>query len=622
MTMKRLPIQTDSPFALIKRRGEGEVIALTGRIEKFDVLEQIPLSYGIDPRGEKFDTLSAVPFAQVKERGFEAIQDDARILTLIVEKQTSVPMSLLSRDLPEERIELDGDVRYHLQREEYERVIASVINEEIGNGEGANFVTPRIGNAKIKQMSPEKALTIFRRLIEDEFGSYWTFLYFTGEQYLIGATPERHLWVRDGKTRMNPISGTYRKKPEMSIEEFKKGLLGFLGDEKEVNELFMVVDEELKMMAQMCSKGGMIIGPLIKEMANLVHTEYLLSGESHLDVIELLKRSMFAATVTGSPVKNACRVIAKHEVFARRYYGSMLALIGRDTAGEPTLDGPITIRTVEIDLEGNACLKVGGTLVRDSIPSEEVEETEAKIKSLVSCLQGERRVRPKQYMAELQGDDDVEEVRQERNQHLSAFWFFKQSPEEDTVRKLQGKSVRIVDFEDDFCRMLGHMIRRMGVKVTFANHADSVQYSDEHDLVIVGPGPGNPVDHDCKKMIAGRQCVRSLLETQRPFLAVCLGHQFLCLELGLRIKRKVKPFQGTQETISFFGQPERVGFYNTFAGNDPGNRSDIEICSDEDSQEIHAIRGDHYFGIQFHPESILSKNGFVILQKIFTDLIG
>ena len=47
---------------------------------------------------------------------------------------------------------------------------------------------------------------------------------------------------------------------------------------------------------------------------------------------------MYAATVTGSPVENACRLIKKYETEGRGYYGAALALIGRDAEGHPTAD--------------------------------------------------------------------------------------------------------------------------------------------------------------------------------------------------------------------------------------------------------------------------------------------
>ena len=43
----------------------------------------------------------------------------------------------------------------------------------------------------------------------------------------------------------------------------------------------MVVDEELKMMCDICSEGGQILGPYLKPMTHLIHTEYILAGRTH-----------------------------------------------------------------------------------------------------------------------------------------------------------------------------------------------------------------------------------------------------------------------------------------------------------------------------------------------------
>ena len=75
----------------------------------------------------------------------------------------------------------------------------------------------------------------------------------------------------------------------------------------------MVVDEEMKMMSAVCPNGGRILGPFLKQMSRLSHTEYLLEGRTDLDVREVLRLTMFAPTVTGSPMENACAVIAEYE---------------------------------------------------------------------------------------------------------------------------------------------------------------------------------------------------------------------------------------------------------------------------------------------------------------------
>jgi phenazine biosynthesis protein phzE len=52
---------------------------------------------------------------------------------------------------------------------------------------------------------------------------------------------------------MNPISGTFRKAKYNNYSDFKENFVEFLKDQKETNELFMCVDEELKMMSKICS---------------------------------------------------------------------------------------------------------------------------------------------------------------------------------------------------------------------------------------------------------------------------------------------------------------------------------------------------------------------------------
>ena len=97
----------------------------------------------------------------------------------------------------------------------------------------------------------------------------------------------------------------------------------------------MVVDEELKMMCDICHEGGQVLGPFLKPMSRLVHTEYLLAGRTDRDPREVLRDTMFAATVTGSPVENACRLIKQYEAEGRGYYGAALAILGRDAPGRP-----------------------------------------------------------------------------------------------------------------------------------------------------------------------------------------------------------------------------------------------------------------------------------------------
>ena len=166
----------------------------------------------------------------------------------------------------------------------------------------------------------------------------------------------------------------------------RRELLEFLADEKEIYELFMVVDEELKQMCEICHEGGLVLGPYLKPMSHLVHTEYVLSGRTREDIRQVLRDTMFAATVTGSPVENACRLIAQYEPEGRGYYASVAALIGHDVDGVAMADAPILIRTADVDLAGNLVVTAGATLVRDSDPDYETQETWAKASGILSAF--------------------------------------------------------------------------------------------------------------------------------------------------------------------------------------------------------------------------------------------
>ncbi len=462
---------------------------------------------------------------------------------------------------------------------------------------------------------------MFKRLLERERGAYWTYVFFTGDRYLIGASPERHVSIHGGDVRMNPISGTFRIP---AGGDTKQQLLDFLADEKEVYELFMVVDEELKMMCDLCTEGGQVLGPFLKPMSRLVHTEYLLAGRTTKDPREVLRDTMYAATVTGSPVENACRLIKKYETEGRGYYGAALAVLGRDAVGGPVVDSPIVIRSADVGLDGSLKVTAGATLVRDSDPAYEVAETHAKAGGILSAfgLVPAAPV-PTTNVAELVNDEDVLLALNARNQRLSRFWLTDQGGSPPDPR-LRGLSAVVLDGEDDFVNMLRHVLRVLGMTSEVVRHEDyRPGVLDGYDLVIVGPGPGDPRDDTDPKMANLRAAVAELLAAERPFLSVCLGHQALCHTLGLDLAFKDIVFQGTQSPVSIAGRTERVGFYNTFVGRvgEAGLPAGVSVETDEASGDVHLLRGPHYRGIQFHAESILTEHGYDLLHELVVELL-
>ena len=625
-------LQGHEAWAIIRRStraGDRDTVGLVGgrRTEVASILD-VPLETGVPADGHIADRLVAIPFRQVAERGFEAHDDGTPLVVVDVETEQEFSVAEVVEAIEPVPVEFADRGGFETDDEEYGRLVKTIIEDEIGQGEGANLVIGRHYRATVADWGAATALTVFRRLLERERGAYWTFVFFTGDRYLIGASPERHVSVHGGDVRMNPISGTFRIPAAADGGSAREQLLDFLRDEKEIYELFMVVDEELKMMCDICSEGGQVLGPFLKPMSRLVHTEYLLAGRTDRDPREVLRDTMYAATVTGSPVENACRLIKQYETEGRGYYGAALAVLGRDAEGGPVVDSPIVIRTADVKPDGRLTVTAGATLVRDSDAAYEVAETHAKAGGILSAfgLVPPAPV-PDVDLAELVADEDVLLTLNARNRRLSRFWLTDQAGAPPDPR-LAGRSVVILDGEDDFVNMLRHVLGVLGMTSRVVRHEDYVPGClDGDDLVIVGPGPGDPRDGDDPKMAALRHAVASLLEAQRPFLAVCLGHQALCHQLGVPLAYKDIVFQGTQSPVPYDGRTERVGFYNTFVGRVGGAAGDVALPDgvsvdvDGATGDVHHLRGPHYRGIQFHAESILTERGYDLLHELVADLL-
>lgn len=616
----------ENPFCMIRREGTDHVLLFQGSIVNHDRLDRIAVKpKTAAPGQENFATINYLPFAQARERGFAVHDEGEKIASLVIDKTTQIPVADLLTQIGGDAVTLADPGGFGESDADYAALVQTIIDEDIGNGEGANFVIPRWYRAQIADYTPRKALAAFAHLLREERGTYWTFIIFDGHEFLVGATPERHISLQNGLVKMNPISGTLRK-AELDPARLREQLLDFINDKKEIFELLMVVDEELKMIADFCPAGGQVVGPLLKEMAHLVHSEYLLAGPTGMGVIDLLRGSMFAATVTGSPIESAFRVIKKREPGSRHYYGSMLALIGEDSDGKPTLDAPILIRTAHIDAAGNIAAGVGATIVFHSKPEDEVKETYAKAAGLMRAfgLPSAKIAKPGIALQDLIASEEIQLALNLRNKDLSRFWIDYQSDDFTLDTSLAGKSALIVDNEDNFTHMFAHMLRRLGMQVRIMSFKDVANIAQEAvDLVVIGPGPGDPNNMQDAKMVKNRAMIEALKDAGRKFLCICLGHQILCNVLGLKVaKKQPAAFQGRQEVIDYFGRKQRVGFYNTFVGHYKAAISGIQFCHDPQSGDIHALRHTQFGGLQFHAESILTTNGLQIIQDEMARLLS
>ena len=605
-------------WAILWREGKDEVEVLAGEVTDLERLAEIPRPHAEAP------VLAMVPFRQIAERGFDARQDDTPLRVLRPTRTARVGLEELVAALPDHTVELAGE-HFSVEDADYARTVGRVIEEEIGEGEGANFVIRRDVLAHCEGDHAVAALTWLRSLLVDERGAYWTFAVHTPGHTLVGATPERHVSVRDGRVWMNPISGTFRH--PLDEAEVEPEFRAFVKDTKETEELFMVVDEEMKMMAQICADGGRITGPYLKQMAHLTHTEYLLDGRSDADVRDVLRTTMFAPTVTGSPMENACTVIARHEPTGRGYYSGVLALLEEDDEGGETLDAPILIRTAHVRGDGTVSVSAGATLVRHSDPVSECAETSAKARGVLAAL-GLRPRRDLGYAVDLGSLPGVAEDLAARNDTLAPFWLSPQGSRPDP--DLLGRRVLLVDAEDTWTQMLAHMVRHLGM-VPEVRRWEGVGVEEVagegsgYDLVLLGPGPGDPTDLTDPRIARLHGLLEARLEAGLPVLAVCLSHQVLATTAGLRVSKLPAPNQGVQLPVDLWGEVHRLGFYNTFVAR-PGPATlrgrPLEVAVHEPDDAVVALRGDGVASIQGHAESVLSRDGLRALHGLVRHALG
>ncbi|MFE3025309.1 anthranilate synthase family protein, partial [Nocardia tengchongensis] len=347
---------------------------------------------------------------------------------------------------------------------------------------------------------------------------------------------------------------------------------------------------------------------------------YLITGHSDRDYREVIRETLLAPTVTGSPLENACRVIARFEPEGRGYYAGVVALVGRDGNGSRRMDSAILIRTADIDSTGAMRIGVGATIVRDSDPAAEALETRAKAAGLLTALRcdavspGYRGI----------GDHAaVREALRARNSPLAPLWLEPSPP----TPEFSGRTAVIIDGEDAFTAMGARMLRALGFALTVRRFDVPLDVS-RFDLVVVGPGPGDPRDAYDPKIARLSELTEELLAARRPFFSVCLGHQVLSRVLGLPIRRRAVSNQGVLREIDLFGVTEPVYFYNAFEAHSDsdvfelrGGGEQVMVARDQCTGEVHGLRGDGFASLQFHPASVMSRNGSRIVSRLVSGML-
>ena len=183
--------------------------------------------------------------------------------------------------------------------------------------------------------------------------------------------------------------------------------------------------------------------------------------------------------------------------------------------------------------------------------------------------------------------------------------------------------ILLIDNYDSFAYNLYQLVGEINPNVkVIRNDAASVEEIGKlkPEKIILSPGPGRPENAG---IIMG---VVEKLGGQIPILGVCLGHQAICAAFGAKIIYAKKLMHGKQSEILcdkdsplFKSCPKKflVGRYHSLAADEKTLPPSLKITARTIDDEIMAVQHEQYkiFGVQFHPESILTPQGKIILKN-------
>lgn len=182
----------------------------------------------------------------------------------------------------------------------------------------------------------------------------------------------------------------------------------------------------------------------------------------------------------------------------------------------------------------------------------------------------------------------------------------------------------IIDHYDSFTYNLVHYFERLGVRVEVFQNDRAVLQDIEAlspELIVLSPGPGKPLQPGL-----GREALEQL-SGNVPILGVCLGHQSIVEFYGGKVHKGAKPVHGKVSEVAHGGQgvfaglmsPTPVVRYHSLVAEIDTLPSILEVTARAEDGSIMGVRHKELpvEGIQFHPESILTKDGFQMLTTAY-----
>ena len=181
--------------------------------------------------------------------------------------------------------------------------------------------------------------------------------------------------------------------------------------------------------------------------------------------------------------------------------------------------------------------------------------------------------------------------------------------------------ILLIDNYDSFVYNLARYVRELG-EAPLVRRNDAMTVDDILELapshVIISPGPCSPVEAGISTDVVRR------VGPSIPVLGVCLGHQCIGAAYGGEIVRAGRPMHGKTSRIHHRGTDLFTGLPNPFLASryhslviSPASvPRELEVTATSEDGEIMAVKHTTHpvFGVQFHPESVLTEHGYRMLD--------
>ncbi|GGJ71479.1 aminodeoxychorismate components I/II [Deinococcus aquiradiocola] len=446
-------------------------------------------------------------------------------------------------------------------------------------------------------------LGAYLRLREDNPSPYMAFLDL-GRDVIVSCSPERLVRWEGDAVSARPIAGTRARGDTPERDAALE--LDLRTDAKEAAEHLMLTDL-IRHDLGWLSVPGTVNVPEYRSVERYSHVMHLVSevrgqARAGLDVEDVVRATFPGGTITGAPKERVMQEIAALEPGPRGWYTGSVGVLSGARVELNILIRTASFRRTDGGSGWRVGVRAGAGIVMDSDPARETRETVIKAQALLEVLSGAAPVRAPRAPSVQRGEA----------------W----APAAVTSRPGVGARVLLLDNHDSFTQNLAHDLAALGAEVTLRDHhaplADLLALRP--DAVMVGPGPGTPQSSGVTLPLT-----RACLELGWPLLGVCLGHQALGEAVGGRVARAGAALHGMPERVRhggtglFAGVPQGAVFtrYHSLVVRDlpPGM---VTATSADGEVMAMQVPGRPAWGVQFHPESLLSGHGRHLLGNWLT----